>query len=641
MSDNELDNLFKEAADGFKPPNDPSAWADMSRKLDQAGVGASIWNWKTISSTVVVGVAVVATILYVSTSTPVKDSNFETISSSPDASPIQDAEKKAAHKASENNPEINSAAQSTGQENDLAAKEKDQQTTEKLSSEDSKSSNEASAQKSNAVQSKNLNAPPAAASQQKKSTSAKALDDQNESGMTSSSLSRKDEIKRDDRKTTSAAFAGVTVTEKLAAPSNAVGSTSNEINAKQSSLDAKNSKTQLMPANTENTEAPAKAIVAEKVSEPANSDNVFSDNSIQPVSNTKDEKTQSESRNAQQKSGDGKSETLAAVVVAGKTVEPASSGNVVSAEISNSNQVAPITRSRDTRTNPIAVDSLKKSGEENAEALGKVAITEKVTDQTGSGATLSGESSSKQSPSSAKGTKGQSVVAGDSLRKTDELEKETSSEKISDKAEPEVKEEKPAFNRLAIKLAVAPDYTTVESATPKGLGINYGVLLEYRITNHWSVATGGIWSKKIYSAYDVEYSGYNADWVDGDCRMWDIPINVYYNFTSKKAFSFYASVGLSSYIMNEENYVYYFETPRGTYDYPMQVKGENNEWFKTLNVSAGIQFNIRKQFSLQFEPTLKAPLAGVGEGEVSLVSLGAFINLRYEIPFNKSKRDEE
>ena len=123
--------------------------------------------------------------------------------------------------------------------------------------------------------------------------------------------------------------------------------------------------------------------------------------------------------------------------------------------------------------------------------------------------------------------------------------------------------------------------------------------------------------------------------------MWDIPINVYYNFPSRKQFSFYASAGLSSYLMNEENYVFYVESSYGTYDYPMQVKGENNEWFKTLNVSAGMQYRMNRIFSLQFEPTLKAPLAGVGEGEVSLVSLGAFLNLRYEIPFNKTRRDED
>jgi hypothetical protein len=254
--------------------------------------------------------------------------------------------------------------------------------------------------------------------------------------------------------------------------------------------------------------------------------------------------------------------------------------------------------------------------------------------------------SAPQSTSNPKATNLQtekSSVGIDSLKKEEEKKELVESTLISKTDElPEEDEKKSELmNRFAIKLAIAPDYSTVKSATPNSLGINYGVLFEYKLSERWSVATGGIWSKKVYSANDVEYNGYNADWVDGDCRMWDIPINVYYNFPSRKQFSFYASVGLSSYLMNEENYVYYIESPYGTYDYPMQVKGENNEWFKTLNVSAGMQFRMNRIFSLQFEPTLKAPLAGVGEGEVSLVSLGAFLNLRFDLPINKPARNED
>src|SRR5688500_7149068 len=67
MSDNELDNLFKEAAEGFKDPHDPGAWKNMSSKLDQTATGSTFWNWKTISSFTVTGVAIVAGILYFST----------------------------------------------------------------------------------------------------------------------------------------------------------------------------------------------------------------------------------------------------------------------------------------------------------------------------------------------------------------------------------------------------------------------------------------------------------------------------------------------------------------------------------------------------------------------------------------------
>ncbi|HEY3386326.1 MAG TPA: hypothetical protein VGK46_07445, partial [Saprospiraceae bacterium] len=68
MSDNELDNLFKEAADGFKPPQDPAAWQDMSRRLDEVGPAttAAFWNWKVVSSLIVVGITGVAVVWYLS-----------------------------------------------------------------------------------------------------------------------------------------------------------------------------------------------------------------------------------------------------------------------------------------------------------------------------------------------------------------------------------------------------------------------------------------------------------------------------------------------------------------------------------------------------------------------------------------------
>lgn len=251
-------------------------------------------------------------------------------------------------------------------------------------------------------------------------------------------------------------------------------------------------------------------------------------------------------------------------------------------------------------------------------------------------------SNSKSQPSATDGgtreVKENSQVVSDSLA----TQTKEQAEVLRDNAQPTDEKTKPQEKgnkfrpALGLKLTVAPDYTSVKSSTPDRLGFSYGLLLEYRFSNHWSIATGGIWTKKIYTAYDVEYSGYNADWVDGDCRMWDIPVNVYYTFTPGKSFSFYASLGFSSYLMNEENYIFYVETPYGVYDYPQQVKGENNEWFKTLNASIGMQLKLNNKLTLQFEPTLKAPLTGVGEGEVSLVSLGAFFNLRYDLPLNKN-----
>ena len=131
--------------------------------------------------------------------------------------------------------------------------------------------------------------------------------------------------------------------------------------------------------------------------------------------------------------------------------------------------------------------------------------------------------------------------------------------------------------------------------------------------------------------------GYDYDVTElyGDCRVIDIPVNVYYSIFPERSFSIKAGIGFTSYIMLQEDYTYYVDNPYGQDEYTQHVEHENNEWFKMLNVSVIFQKRLSSRFNLELEPFLKAPLAGVGEGEVSLVSMGAFFNLRFDIPITK------
>jgi hypothetical protein len=184
-------------------------------------------------------------------------------------------------------------------------------------------------------------------------------------------------------------------------------------------------------------------------------------------------------------------------------------------------------------------------------------------------------------------------------------------------------------SRFALKISGSPDFSSIGMGSPGKPGWNYGALIEYHLNSRWSVATGVLRTRKFYESSNVEYNGYSADWLDGDCRMWDIPVNVYYHFTSASKWSFFAGVGLSSYLMSRERYVYLVDSHYGQYRYEQEVNGENNEWFKMLNLSVGVEKRLNRNFSLQVEPFLKAPLAGVGEGDVSLASFGAFFSLKY------------
>jgi hypothetical protein len=220
-----------------------------------------------------------------------------------------------------------------------------------------------------------------------------------------------------------------------------------------------------------------------------------------------------------------------------------------------------------------------------------------------------------------------------------QLDSVNSVEKPSDESveEQQTKETKETYGknlstpRLSLKIALSPDYSSVRYSSFTRSGTNYGILVDYHFTPRWSVSAGALSSRKIYTASNVEYHGYTADQADGDCRIIDIPINVYYNFKIQRSISFYAGLGISSYIMNSEKYEFRGKNYAGSYSYTQKVEGENNELFSVINLSAGVQKQLTDRWAIQLEPFVKQSIKGIGEGDLSLSSLGAFLNLRYTI----------
>ena len=186
--------------------------------------------------------------------------------------------------------------------------------------------------------------------------------------------------------------------------------------------------------------------------------------------------------------------------------------------------------------------------------------------------------------------------------------------------------------RFSVKLGLSPDFSSVGYFKPDKAGFNYGLLGEYIITRHWSVTLGAIWSKKIYSDSKAESAGYgtvNSTQMKGSCRVLDLPLNINYYFTPQNTFSLYTSVGLSSYMMFDEDYTYDYVNGAKSYSYSKKIAKGNTEWFRMMNVSIGIQQQLSSHLRMQLEPFIKAPLSGIGGGDLKLVSSGVFVNLKY------------
>ncbi len=187
---------------------------------------------------------------------------------------------------------------------------------------------------------------------------------------------------------------------------------------------------------------------------------------------------------------------------------------------------------------------------------------------------------------------------------------------------------------------IAPDLSFTGLKNLNSVGSNIGVLLGYSFSKRFTMNTGFIYSTKVYSAKPSDYHPENNYWtsnknielynVKGNCHVIDIPLNVRYNFLIKNKYNLYAVTGLSSYIMKKESYNYEYSYNYGpTANKDWEISNQNSHYFSIGNLSIGYERKISKKISLQAEPFIKLPLAGVGYGKVKLLSSGVFLSLKY------------
>lgn len=201
---------------------------------------------------------------------------------------------------------------------------------------------------------------------------------------------------------------------------------------------------------------------------------------------------------------------------------------------------------------------------------------------------------------------------------------------------------------LEIGAVWSPDVSKVGSASPKNLGNIFGMTVGYNFNKRWSVQTGVLYSNKYYTALDDEYKkipGYNPydPWVkitkvQAECFMWDIPVNVRYNWYWRPKQRAFVSMGMSSYFMKKEDLHYWYKY----YNNPRYKNWVNNEsssyWFSVVNLSAGFEQQIIDGLTVQAEPFVKLSVRQLGYGYVNLKSYGIFLGLKWVPPLHRSKK---
>jgi hypothetical protein len=195
-------------------------------------------------------------------------------------------------------------------------------------------------------------------------------------------------------------------------------------------------------------------------------------------------------------------------------------------------------------------------------------------------------------------------------------------------------------NNFGITLSGAADMSYVNIKRPGKTTFLYGAGLSYTIAKRLTVRSGFYVTKKIYSATPDEYNGTiypNLDKIDGDCKVYEIPLGLSYNFGQRKKHSWSGSAAISSYLMKNEHYNYEYKNSSGQYYYyNRSVDNQNKHYFSVFTISGGYQYNLNNRFSLMAEPYVKLPLKGIGYGKMKLNSAGIMVTFTVK-PFAKKK----
>lgn len=190
-------------------------------------------------------------------------------------------------------------------------------------------------------------------------------------------------------------------------------------------------------------------------------------------------------------------------------------------------------------------------------------------------------------------------------------------------------------------LIAAPDLSMVKMQSVKGVGSTFGVLLGYSLNGRWSVESGVYVDRKKYYT-DGEYFDTknvrlptNADLLDvnGVCYMWEIPLNVRYNFNPGAKTAWFATAGFSTYLMSREKYAYgytWYGSGR-TWDSTWNIHQPSQYPFSIINLSAGFEQRLGKIGSLRVEPYVRLPLTGLGTGKLPIMSAGVNIGITRQL----------
>ena len=197
---------------------------------------------------------------------------------------------------------------------------------------------------------------------------------------------------------------------------------------------------------------------------------------------------------------------------------------------------------------------------------------------------------------------------------------------------------------LQIGALIAPDFSSVNSMSGDKPGSTIGLTADYQFAHHWYIGSGLLFSRKNFAAAPPDFhppptyyaqnnmdqnSAKNISFVKGSFTMLEIPLNLRYDFSVTGNTVFFATAGLSSYLMTSENCNYFYQFWGHAMTQSKNYPDQPNYLFSALNLSVGVEMGVSNTLSVLVAPYVKVPVRNIGFGQVDLSSVGINFALEF------------
>ncbi|MEO8116654.1 MAG: hypothetical protein ABI653_03325 [Bacteroidota bacterium] len=188
--------------------------------------------------------------------------------------------------------------------------------------------------------------------------------------------------------------------------------------------------------------------------------------------------------------------------------------------------------------------------------------------------------------------------------------------------------------RFYLSISAGPSFSSVKTQSIPKAGYSLGMLLGYNVNKNIDIETGVLFVKKYFKADGAEFNkdvvklpeGTSIISLDGAANITQVPLNVIYNFNSKKSSNFFASANLITNVIHSESYNYKLTGNENFDVLSRSYRKGSDKLFSNLSFGVGYTQNLGKDWKMSVEPYYQLPLSGIGLGDLHVQTFG--INLK-------------